>query len=108
MKMGKRVSFSLDPGAVPPITDEERQRLLELSDAHAGEPIDFSDIPASTETTWQHGVRGRFFRPVKQQVTLRLDSNTLDWFKRRTPKGYQTDINRVLAEYVAKQQKKAG
>ena len=53
-------------------------------------------------------MRGRFFRPVKQQVTLRLDSNTLDWFKRRTPKGYQTDINRVLAEYVAAQQKKAG
>jgi uncharacterized protein (DUF4415 family) len=107
-KVGKRVRFSLDPDAVPPITDEERKSLLKLSDEHADQPIDFSDVPATTETTWRHGVRGRFFRPVKQQVTLRLDSNTLDWFKRRTPKGYQTDINRVLAEYVAAQQKKAG
>jgi uncharacterized protein (DUF4415 family) len=106
--MGKRVRFSLDPEAVPAITDEERKSLLELSDERANQPIDFSDIPASTETTWQRATRGRFFRPIKQQVTLRLDSNTVDWFKRNTPKGYQTDINRVLAEYVAKQEKKAG
>ena len=108
MRMAKRVRFSLDPDAVPPITDEERANLLKLSDDQAGQPIDFSDIPASSEATWQHGVRGRFFRPVKQQVTLRLDANTLDWFRRRTPKGYQTDINRVLAEYLAAQEKKAG
>jgi uncharacterized protein (DUF4415 family) len=108
MKMAKRVRFALHPDAVPPITDEERKRLLELSDERAGEPIDFSDIPPATDTMLRKGVRGRFFRPVKQQVTLRLDSSTLDWFKRRTPKGYQTDINRVLAEYVAAQTKKAG
>ena len=44
----------------------------------------------------------------QEQVTLRVDSHTLDWFKRHTPKGYQTDINRVLSEYVAEQEKKAG
>jgi uncharacterized protein (DUF4415 family) len=106
--MGKRVRYTLDPDAVPPITEEERAQLLRLSDEHAGDPIDFSDIPASTETTWQHAVRGRFYRPVKQQITLRLDANILDWFKRRTPKGYQTDINGVLRDYISKQDKKAG
>lgn len=106
--MGKRTRFSLDPETVPPVTEEERRQLLQLSNERDDKTIDFSDIPASTDETWKNAVRGRFYRPVKQQVTLRLDSNTLDWFRRHTPKGYQTDINRVLAEYVAEQQKRAG
>ena len=103
--MGKTVSFSIDD--VPPITDEERKQLLELSAANE-EPIDFSDIPPLPDDYFKNGVRGRFYRPTKQQVTLRIDSNVLDWFKRNTPKGYQTDINRVLQEYVAAHDKKAG
>jgi uncharacterized protein (DUF4415 family) len=108
MRMGKGVKFFLDTEAVPPITEEERRELLRLSNERGDEGIDFSDIPASTDEMWKGGVRGRFYRPVKTQVTLRIDANTLDWFKHRTPKGYQTDINRVLAEYVAEQEKKAG
>jgi uncharacterized protein (DUF4415 family) len=103
--MAKTVRYTL-PKA-PAISPEERKRLLALSEANE-EDIDFSDIPASTDDTWRNAVRGRFYRPTKQQVTLRLDSNTLDWFRRHTPKGYQTDINRVLADYVAEQEKKAG
>ena len=103
--MAKTVRYT--PPKAPSISPGERKRLLDLSEANEKD-IDFSDIPASTDDTWRDAVRGRFYRPVKQQVTLRLDSNTLDWFKQHTPKGYQTDINRVLAEYVARQEKKAG
>src|SRR5665213_2672187 len=88
------------------LTAEQIARLEKLKDI-PDEAIDFSDIPDNNDG-YGPPVRGRFYRPVKQQVTLRLDSNTLDWFKHHTPKGYQTDINRVLSEYVAKQQKKAG
>jgi len=103
--MGKTVTVSIDD--IPPITDEERKQLLKLSEENESD-IDFSDVPPIPEEAWKNAVRGRFYRPVKQQVTLRLDSNVLDWFKRNTPKGYQTDINRVLSEYVDKQRKKAG
>lgn len=103
--MAKTVRYTPPPAA--PISAAERKRLLAQSETDE-DAIDFTDIPASTDTTWDNAVRGRFYRPVKQQVTLRLDSNILDWFKRHTPKGYQTDINRVLAEYVAEQQRKAG
>ena len=46
--------------------------------------------------------RGAFFRPVKQQITLRLDADLIDWFKRhpKPDKGYQTTINQALREYV--------
>lgn len=35
----------------------------------------------------------------KQSVSLRLDSDVLDWFKRQG-RGYQTKINAVLRAYV--------
>jgi uncharacterized protein (DUF4415 family) len=37
----------------------------------------------------------RFYRPVKQAVTLRLDADVLAWFRSHGP-GYQTRINRLL------------
>ena len=46
--------------------------------------------------------RGVFYRPVKQQLTLRLDADVVAWFKSHTKsrEGYQTRINRALREYV--------
>jgi uncharacterized protein (DUF4415 family) len=35
----------------------------------------------------------------KQQVTLRLDADVLDWFRARG-RGYQTQINALLRAYV--------
>jgi hypothetical protein len=48
-----------------------------------------------------------FYRPVKQQLTLRLDADVVAWFKRHTTfnEGYQTRINRALREYVQGQGK---
>jgi uncharacterized protein (DUF4415 family) len=45
-----------------------------------------------------------FYRPVKQQLTLRLDADLVDWFKRRAPDGagYPTKINSALREYAAR------
>lgn len=103
--MGKTVRISIDN--VPPITPEERKQLLDLTEANT-DPIDFSDIPPLPEEYFKNAVRGRLYRPNKQQVTLRVDADVLDWFKRRTAKGYQTDINRALREYMTEQQKKTG
>src|SRR5262245_15997951 len=71
-------------------------------------PIDTSDIPEITD--WSGAKRGLFFRPVKQQLTLRIDADIVAWFKRRARggRGYQTRINHALREYVERQGKKAG
>ena len=42
---------------------------------------------------------------TKQQVTLRIDSDILDWFKKRG-KGYQTMINTVLRAYKDSREKR--
>jgi uncharacterized protein (DUF4415 family) len=44
-------------------------------------------------------VRGKFYRPVKRQVTLRIDSDILAHFQRQGP-GYQTRINEALRKLV--------
>ncbi len=79
-----------------------RKQKAEL-DALAALPddrIDLSDIPEVRD--WSGAKRGLFYRPVKQQLTLRLDADVVAWFKRhaRGGRGYQTDINRALREYV--------
>jgi uncharacterized DUF497 family protein len=64
--------------------------------------IDFSDIPEIKDFTGFK--RGLFYRPVKKQMTLRLDADILEWFKRSAAKGagYQTAINAALRQHVAK------
>jgi uncharacterized protein (DUF4415 family) len=85
----------------PRLTPEllaESLRLAQMPD----EDIDFSDIPRSEKSDWEHPVRGKFFRPIKKQVTLRLDADLIDWFKAKQggARGYQTAINAALRKVV--------
>jgi uncharacterized protein (DUF4415 family) len=77
------------------VTDRERElaALAAMPDA----AIETSDLPE--RDGWDQGERGRFWRPVKRSVTIRLDADVLDWFRRREPK-YQTAINRVLRAHM--------
>jgi uncharacterized protein (DUF4415 family) len=69
------------------------------------EDIDTSDLPEVTD--WSGAQRGKFYRPVKQQLTLRLDADVVAWFKEHDRgQGYQTRINKALREYVAGQTRK--
>ncbi len=61
------------------------------------EAIETSDIPETTD--WSKAIVGKYYRPVKKQVTLRLDADMLEWFKIRGGK-YQTQINQVLRRYM--------
>ena len=78
-------------------TDKQRQELRHL-DQLTDDDIDTSDIPEIID--FSGAVRGRFYRPVKQQVTLRIDADLLAWFRAQGGK-YQTRINAALREYVA-------
>ena len=49
--------------------------------------------------TWMVAERGELYRPVKEQITLRLDKDVLAWFK-AGGEGYQTRINEALREHV--------
>jgi uncharacterized protein (DUF4415 family) len=73
-----------------------RDELAAL-EAIADSDIDTRDIPEVTD--WSGAERGRFYRPVKQLLSVRLDSDVVAWFK-ASGAGYQTRINAALREYV--------
>ena len=56
--------------------------------------IDYSDAPAMGSPPAQVQV-GRFYKPVKEQISLRVDADVLAWFRSRGKK-YQTYMNQVL------------
>lgn len=75
-----------------PLSSVQLRRLKKLSEMPDSE-IDFSDIPEITN--WDNAVRGKFYRPVKKPVTIRLDADVLAWL-RSGGKGYQTRVNDTL------------
>ena len=81
------------------LTAEQRIELREL-DELADDDVDTTETPEILD--WSDARRGVFYRPVKQQITLRLDSDVVAWFRTRAEggRGYQTDINRALREHV--------
>ena len=81
------------------LTEDQQAEIGALEDT-PDERIDTSDIPEVLD--WSEAKRGMFYRPVKQQITLRLDADVVAWFKQRARggRGYQTDINHALREHV--------
>ncbi len=86
------------------LTGEQKAELEALA-ALPEDQINTDDIPEATGD-WSGAKRGVFYRPIKQQITLRLDADLIDWFKTHQgqSEGYQTSINRALREYVRQQQ----
>lgn len=78
------------------LTPNQEKELQALADKPDDE-IDTSDIPEITD--WSKAEVGKFYRPLKKQVSLRLDADVLAWFKARHPK-YQTALNQALREYM--------
>ena len=86
---------------LPPDLAAEAERLAAMPD----EAIDLADMPEQRD--WSMATRGRFYRPVKQQITLRLDADVVHWFKTHAQGGgYQTRINQALRDYVEGHQRK--
>lgn len=76
-----------------PITDKQRRELKRLA-ARPDSQIDFSDVPEAKPRASDIEV-GRFYKPIKQLVSLRVDADVLAWFRGQGKK-YQTYMNKVL------------
>ncbi|MGA3258940.1 MAG: BrnA antitoxin family protein [Bryobacteraceae bacterium] len=75
------------------LSAEKRKELQKLA-ARPDREIDLSDIPEIREIP-SDAVIGRFYRPKKTTVTIRLDVDVVAWLK-ATGDGYQTRINAYL------------
>ena len=76
------------------------QAQMRALEALPEDQIDTRDAPEVLD--WSGARRGVFYRPVKQQITLRIDADIVAWFKAhaRDGRGYQTDINGALRAHV--------
>ena len=97
MRRTRRVQHRPE-GDLTPEQAEELRRLEAMGEVG----IDTDAIPPAPAEAWRHARRGpvtpadldamrRFFRPVKQPVSLRLDADILHWFKERG-RGWQTEM----------------
>lgn len=79
------------------LTAEKRKKLGRLA-ARPDREIDLSDIPEIREIP-SDAVIGKFYRPKKETVTIRLDADVLAWLK-ASGGGYQTRINGFLRQLM--------
>jgi len=74
------------------LTKEQKREIRTIA-AKRDQDIDFSDTPAVVD--WSRAEIGKFYRPTKKPVTIRLDSDVIAWLK-ADGRGYQTKANWLL------------
>ncbi|MBQ8913752.1 MAG: BrnA antitoxin family protein [Lachnospiraceae bacterium] len=86
------VTMTLNPG------DQPTKEQLEEIRAASEKPVKYTDdAPELTDKELAEfkPVNSKYYRPVKELISLRLDAVLVDAFK-STGKGYQTKINEAL------------
>ena len=81
------------------IDNRQAKELRELENLKEKD-IDLSDLPEVRD--WTGAAVGKFYRPIKKPLTLRLDADVLAWL-RSQGKGYQTRINEILRSAMMNQ-----
>jgi uncharacterized protein (DUF4415 family) len=74
------------------VSKKQAKELAVLA-AQREDQIDLTDLPEVLD--WSGAVVGKYYRPIKKSLTIRLDADVLAWLKSQGS-GYQTRINRLL------------
>ena len=88
-------------GTLPPLTEKQRRHLEALA-AQPDDTIDLTDMPELTEAQLAEMRPAAHYRPVKKQITARVDADVLAWLKSQG-KGYQSRINAILRREMLEQ-----
>src|SRR5436189_127371 len=83
---------------------KEQKRDIRAIAAKRDRDIDFSD--ALPVLDWSGAEIGKFYRPAKKPVTMRLDSDVIAWLK-ADGRGYQTKANWLLRHAMVHYTKEA-
>lgn len=83
---------------------KKRAKELRALAAMPESRIDLSDIPEVRD--WTGAVVGKFYRPIKKSLTIRLDADVLAWLRSKGS-GYQTRINKLLRAAMQNKRRRA-
>ena len=87
-----------------PISKKSQTDFTRL-DKMKDEDIDLSEAPEITPEMFAKAIVRRGLKPrTKTQLTLRVDSDVLEWYKKQG-RGYQTKINMLLRAYMQEHQR---
>jgi uncharacterized protein (DUF4415 family) len=86
------------------LTPRQKRELAALA-TMPDDQIDTSDIPELPPSAWKDAIRGCFYRPIKQAISMRLDADVVAWLKKRG-KGYQTRANSILRQHMLDESKR--
>jgi uncharacterized protein (DUF4415 family) len=88
---------------MPRLTAEKKKKLQRLA-ARPDREIDLSDIPEIRDIP-SDAVIGKFYRPKKASVTIRIDADVLAWL-RSSGEGYQTRVNNYLRSLMRRSRRR--
>jgi uncharacterized protein (DUF4415 family) len=60
--------------------------------------------PVLPPEVWADGVVGKYYRPLKTQISFRIDNDVLDWLKSKG-EGHLTRINEILRERMIEERR---
>jgi uncharacterized protein (DUF4415 family) len=82
------------------LTREQKRQIAAIA-AKKDADIDLTDMPEVTD--WTGAEIGKFYRPSKRPVTMRLDTDIVEWLK-SYGRGYQTRVNHLLRHAMVNSQ----
>jgi uncharacterized protein (DUF4415 family) len=82
------------------LTKEQKREIAAIA-IKKDKDIDLSEMPEIID--WSGAEMGKFYRPAKKPVTMRLDADVVEWLKSYGP-GYQTKANLLLRHAMSSTQ----
>jgi uncharacterized protein (DUF4415 family) len=82
------------------LTREQKRQIAAIA-VKKDADIDLTDMPEVTD--WTGAEMGKFYRPSKRPVTMRLDTVIVEWLK-SYGRGYQTRVNHLLRHAMVNSQ----
>ena len=66
--------------------------------------LDHTDAPVLPPEMWENAVIGKYYRPIKTAVSLRIDNDVLAWLKSKG-EGHISRINDILRQAMLADQR---
>ncbi len=70
--------------------------------ARRDKALDHAEVPQLSPAIWATGVVGKYYRPLKSQISFRIDNDVLAWIKSKGS-GHLTRINAILREHMERE-----
>ena len=71
------------------------RQLYEGRDAR----LDHAEVPQLPPESWEGAVIGKYYRPIKSQISVRIDNDVLAWLRSKG-EGHLSRINAILREHM--------